>query len=153
MENLKTRQFTIKSDPKCKLCHLNSNQAKLGDGLDKSPNIMVGDNKTNQPIKIRGILKHSWAFVETKKMQNRFQILQVIEFFQVCNFRTSTNLSRRLRRWTSFVWVCLCLSRLVLGFLGFLGLFQLVCASLGFACPNRACLGLLVSVWSCLGFL
>ena len=40
------------------------NLAKLDDGLNESPTVMVGeDNK--QLGKNRGILKQSWAFVET----------------------------------------------------------------------------------------
>ena len=45
------------------------NLAKLDDGLDKSPTVMVGEdnsNKTRQFDKNRGKLKPSWAFVETK---------------------------------------------------------------------------------------
>ena len=42
------------------------NLAKLGDGLDESPTVMVGEtNKTKQKRKLgknRGILKPSWAF-------------------------------------------------------------------------------------------
>ena len=41
------------------------NLAKLGDGLDESPTVMVGDNITKLG-KNRVILKPSWAFVETK---------------------------------------------------------------------------------------
>lgn len=42
------------------------NQAKLGDGLDESPTVMVGDRKQKKNRgKNRGILKPSWAFVET----------------------------------------------------------------------------------------
>ena len=36
--------------------------AKLGDGLDESPTVMVGEKREN-----RVILKPSWAFVETKR--------------------------------------------------------------------------------------
>ena len=41
------------------------NVAKLGDGLNENPTVMVGDNKTKQQnsVKSRGILKPSWAFV------------------------------------------------------------------------------------------
>ena len=35
------------------------NLAKQGDGLDKSPTVMVGDKTTKQPGKNRGILKPS----------------------------------------------------------------------------------------------
>ena len=44
------------------------NLAKLDDGLDKSPTVMVGEdnsNKTRQFDKNRGKLKPSWAFVDT----------------------------------------------------------------------------------------
>ena len=39
------------------------NLAKLGDGLDERPAVMVGDRKQTEN---RGILKPSWAFIETK---------------------------------------------------------------------------------------
>ena len=42
--------------------------AKLDDGLDESPTVMVGDKTittTNKLGKNRGILKPSWAFVKT----------------------------------------------------------------------------------------
>ena len=38
--------------------------AKLDDGLDESPTVMVGED-INKLGKNRGILKPSWAFVET----------------------------------------------------------------------------------------
>jgi hypothetical protein len=49
----------------------NSNLAKLDDGLAESPTVMVvetkNNNKTKQKcVKIRGILKPSCDFVETK---------------------------------------------------------------------------------------
>ena len=47
----------------------NINLAKLDDGLNKSPTVMVGEakNNNNKMGKNRGILKPSWAFVETNK--------------------------------------------------------------------------------------
>ena len=43
----------------------NLNLAKLGDGHDESPAVMVGDY--NKKLgENRSILKPSWAFVETK---------------------------------------------------------------------------------------
>jgi hypothetical protein len=44
------------------------NLAKLDDGLDESPTVMVGEDNKQKTIfgKNRGILKHSWAFVKTK---------------------------------------------------------------------------------------
>ena len=44
------------------------NLAKLGDGPDESPTVMVGQQtKQNRNLgKNRGILKPSWAVVETK---------------------------------------------------------------------------------------
>ena len=40
---------------------------KLGDGLDESPTVMVGEAATTRQLgKNRGILKPGWAFVETK---------------------------------------------------------------------------------------
>ena len=42
------------------------NLAKPDDGLDESPTVMVVETK-QQPCKNRGILKPSWAFVETNK--------------------------------------------------------------------------------------
>ena len=50
--------------------HINNNNlAKLGDGLDESPTVMVGETTTTtrQLGKNRGILKPSWAFVKTKR--------------------------------------------------------------------------------------
>ena len=43
------------------------NLAKLDDGLAESPTVMVGDKQTKTTTfgKNRGILKPSWAFVET----------------------------------------------------------------------------------------
>ena len=42
------------------------NLAKLGDGLDESPTVMVGEAATIRQLgKNRGILNPSWAFVET----------------------------------------------------------------------------------------
>ena len=43
-----------------------TNLAKLGDGLDESPTVMVGDKTKKQFGKNRDILKPRWAFVETK---------------------------------------------------------------------------------------
>jgi hypothetical protein len=46
------------------------NLAKLDDGLAESPTVMVVDKKNKRKktifVKNRGILKPSWAFVETK---------------------------------------------------------------------------------------
>ena len=50
-------------------CVFQYNLAKIDDGHADSPTVMVGDkqqNKTRQLGKDRGILKPSWAFVETK---------------------------------------------------------------------------------------
>ena len=47
------------------------NLAKLGYGLDESPTVKVGEKQQqnkNQLGKNRGILKPSWAFVETKNV-------------------------------------------------------------------------------------
>ena len=44
-----------------------SNLAKLDDGLDESPTVTVGED--NKIGKTRGILKPSWAFVKTNKVQ------------------------------------------------------------------------------------
>ena len=44
------------------------NQAKLNDGLAESPTVMVGETKTTKNRKNRGILKPSWAFVETNNI-------------------------------------------------------------------------------------
>ena len=44
------------------------NHAKQGDGLDKSPTVMVEDNIKTKRGKKRGILKSSWASVETKSL-------------------------------------------------------------------------------------
>ena len=41
-----------------------NNLAKLDDGLDESPTVMVGEDNNKQLGKNRGILKPSWAFVE-----------------------------------------------------------------------------------------
>ena len=38
-----------------------SNLAKLGDGIDESPTVMVGDNNNNTATKL------DWAFVETNR--------------------------------------------------------------------------------------
>ena len=45
------------------------NLAKLDSGLGKSPTVMVGEAKNNNKKlgKNRGILKPSWALVETKR--------------------------------------------------------------------------------------
>ena len=50
-----------------------TNLAKLDNGLDGSPTVMVGEeekkrrrNKREKIGKNRGIIKPSWAFVETK---------------------------------------------------------------------------------------
>ena len=44
--------------------------AKLGDGPDESPTVMVRDKtKTKKLGKNTGILKPSWAFVETKNAE------------------------------------------------------------------------------------
>ena len=47
---------------------INNNLAKLDDGLDESPTVMVGEDN-NKLGKNRGILKPSWAFVETNKKE------------------------------------------------------------------------------------
>ena len=47
---------------------MNSNLAKLDDGLDESPTVMVGE-EYNKLGKMRGIPKPSWAFVETNKIK------------------------------------------------------------------------------------
>jgi hypothetical protein len=66
------RQNSVEIEAYLKPCWVlastkSENIAKLGDGLDESPTVMVGDNnKTRQLGKNRGILKPSWAFVETK---------------------------------------------------------------------------------------
>jgi hypothetical protein len=55
---------------------MNKYLAKLDDCLAKSPTVMVVDKKTkNKTIfgKNRGILKPSWAFVETNKTQLGFR--------------------------------------------------------------------------------
>ena len=45
---------------------IKSNLAKLDDGLAESPTVMVVDKtKNRKPCENRGILKPSWAFVET----------------------------------------------------------------------------------------
>jgi hypothetical protein len=51
----------------------NINLAKLDDGLAESPTVMVVDDKTKQKktCENRGILKPSWAFVETNMNKNR----------------------------------------------------------------------------------
>jgi hypothetical protein len=50
---------------------LTNNLAKLHDGIDKSPTVMVGDRKQKQKLgKNRGILKPSWAFIETNRKRN-----------------------------------------------------------------------------------
>ena len=41
-----------------------TNLAKIGDGHEKSPTVVVGDHN-KKLIKNRGILKPSWAYVET----------------------------------------------------------------------------------------
>ena len=42
------------------------NLAKLGDGLDESRTVMVGEKQNKRKLgKNRGKLKPSWAFVET----------------------------------------------------------------------------------------
>ena len=47
---------------------MNSSLAKLDDGFDENPTVMFGEKqKTRQLGKNRGILKPSWAFVETNK--------------------------------------------------------------------------------------
>ena len=48
---------------------LKINLAKLGDGLNESPTVMVGDKKQKTTVfgKNRGILKPSWTFVKTNK--------------------------------------------------------------------------------------
>ena len=51
------------------------NLAKLDDGVDKSPTVMVVENKEKEEEKLsknRGILKPNWAFVETNKTQLGF---------------------------------------------------------------------------------
>ena len=50
-------------------CNVIYNLAKLEDCLDESPTVMVGkqQNKTKNLGKNSGILKPSWAFVETNK--------------------------------------------------------------------------------------
>ena len=49
-----------------------NNLAKLDDGLDESkPNCYGWRGQNNKLGKNRGILKPSWAFVETKKTQNQ----------------------------------------------------------------------------------
>ena len=48
-----------------KIDEIRQKLAKLGDGLDESPTVMVVDRK-QQLRKNRGILKPSWAFVKTK---------------------------------------------------------------------------------------
>ena len=48
------------------------NLAKLGDGLDESPTVMVGDKTRQQNKTTWRILKPSWAFIETK---NRYLII------------------------------------------------------------------------------
>ena len=40
---------------------------KLGSGLDESPTVMVVDNRKQKLDKNKGILKRSWAFVETNE--------------------------------------------------------------------------------------
>ena len=50
------------------LCQINDYLAKLDDGLAESPTVMVVETKQKQNKKLgknRGILKPSWAFVET----------------------------------------------------------------------------------------
>ena len=42
-----------------------NNLAKLDDGLDESTTVMVVETKSKKLGKNRGIIKHSWAFVET----------------------------------------------------------------------------------------
>ena len=44
------------------------NLAKLDDGLDESPAVMFGEDNNKQLGKNRGILKPSWAFVETNNV-------------------------------------------------------------------------------------
>ena len=50
-------------------CHnKEDNLAKLDDGLNKSPTVMVGEAKHQKQLgKNRGILKPIWAIIETKR--------------------------------------------------------------------------------------
>jgi hypothetical protein len=43
----------------------NGNLAKLDNGLTNSPTVLVGEKEEDKLGKNRGILKPSWAFVET----------------------------------------------------------------------------------------
>ena len=54
--------------------------AKLGDGPDESPTVMVGKQQTKQLSKNRRILKPSWAFVET----NIFHMALAVHFLLLC---------------------------------------------------------------------
>ena len=54
------------------------NLVKLGDGLDESPIVMVGEKQMNKLGKNRGILKPSWAFVETKSVHAMQVCLAVV---------------------------------------------------------------------------
>ena len=47
------------------------NLSKLGDGIDESPFVMVGD-KQKKLGENRGILKPSWAFVKTNDNHSYF---------------------------------------------------------------------------------
>ena len=47
-----------------------TNLAKLGSGLHESPTVMFEDNNNIKLGKNRGILKPSWAFVDTKSFNN-----------------------------------------------------------------------------------
>ena len=51
----------------------NTNLAKLDDGLDESPTVMVEEDNNNKLGKNRGILKPSLAFIKNIKAQLGFR--------------------------------------------------------------------------------